>query len=99
MILLSLMPKTIIWATGYRRHYPWLHVPEAVGSDGGIVHGRGCTAVPGLFVLGTRWQYRLTSHQIGGVGADAAVGVSGGVAVPDQDDSLRLCHRVTLWGS
>jgi putative flavoprotein involved in K+ transport len=32
----------------------------------------GRTAVPGLFVLGMRWQYRMTSHQIGGVGADAA---------------------------
>lgn len=64
--------STIIWATGYRRHYPWLHVPGVVGSDGGILHDRGRTAVPGLFVLGTRWQYRMTSHQIGGVGADAA---------------------------
>ena len=62
---------TIIWATGYRRHYPWLHVAEVIGRDGGILHDRGRTAVPGLFVLGTRWQYRMTSHQIGGVGADA----------------------------
>jgi putative flavoprotein involved in K+ transport len=64
--------STIIWATGYRRRYPWLHVPDVVGSDCGILHDRGRTAVPGLFVLGTRWQYRMTSHQIGGVGADAA---------------------------
>jgi putative flavoprotein involved in K+ transport len=64
--------STIIWATGYRRDYPWLHVPHVVGSDGGILHDRGRTVVPGLFVLGTRWQYRMTSHQIGGVGADAA---------------------------
>ena len=64
--------STIVWATGYRRDYPWLHLPDVIGSDGGILHDRGRTAVPGLFVLGTRWQYRMTSHQIGGVGADAA---------------------------
>jgi putative flavoprotein involved in K+ transport len=64
--------STIVWATGFRRHYPWLRIPEVMGSDGGIRHDRGRTAVPGLFVLGMRWQYRMTSHQIGGVGADAA---------------------------
>jgi hypothetical protein len=28
--------------------------------------------VPGLYVLGMRWQSRMTSHSIGGVGHDAA---------------------------
>ena len=63
---------TIVWATGYRRHFPWLRIPEVVGDDGAIRHDRGRTAIPGLFVLGMRWQSRMTSHQIGGVGADAA---------------------------
>ena len=65
--------STIVWATGFRRHFPWLRVPEVMGDDGGIRHDRGRTAVPGLYVLGMRWQSRMTSHQIGGVGADAAV--------------------------
>jgi putative flavoprotein involved in K+ transport len=64
--------STIVWATGYRRHVPWLRIPEVAGDDGGIVHDRGRTAVPGLFVLGMRWQSRMISHQVGGVGADAA---------------------------
>jgi putative flavoprotein involved in K+ transport len=64
--------STIVWATGYRRHFPWLRVPEVIGSDGAIRQDRGRTVVPGLFALGMRWQYRMTSHQIGGVGADAA---------------------------
>jgi putative flavoprotein involved in K+ transport len=64
--------STIVWATGYRRHFPWLRIPEVIGDDGGIRHDRGCTAVAGLHVLGMRWQSRMTSHQIGGVGADAA---------------------------
>jgi len=64
--------STIVWATGYRRHVPWLRIPEVMGDDGGVRHHRGRTAVPGLYVLGMRWQSRMTSHQIGGVGHDAA---------------------------
>jgi putative flavoprotein involved in K+ transport len=64
--------STIVWATGYRRHFPWLQIPEVIHEDGGILHDRGRTAVPGLFVLGMQWQSRMISHQIGGVGADAA---------------------------
>jgi putative flavoprotein involved in K+ transport len=63
---------TIVWATGYRRHFPWLQIPGVIGDDGAIVHDRGRTAVPGLYVLGMRWQSRMISHQVGGVGPDAA---------------------------
>ena len=63
--------STIVWATGYRRHFPWLRIPEVIADDGSILHDRGRTAVPGLFVLGMRWQSQMTSHQIGGVGPDA----------------------------
>jgi putative flavoprotein involved in K+ transport len=61
---------TIVWATGYRRAYPWLRVP-VVGTDGEIVHRRGVTPVQGLYALGLRLQWRRGSHFIGGVGADA----------------------------
>jgi putative flavoprotein involved in K+ transport len=63
--------STIVWATGYRREYPWLHVP-ALDDGGAIVHEHGVTPVPGLFVLGLRFQSRRASHTIGGVGRDAA---------------------------
>ena len=62
--------STIVWATGYRREYPWLHIP-VFDAQGEIVHRRGVTPVPGLFVLGLRFQSRRTSHTIGGVGRDA----------------------------
>jgi putative flavoprotein involved in K+ transport len=64
--------STIVWATGYRRHFPWLRIPDVIGGDGGVRHERGRTPVPGLYVLGMRWQSRMISHQIGGVGVDAA---------------------------
>ena len=63
--------ETVIWATGYRRSYPWLQVP-VLDEAGEIVHRRGVTRVPGVFALGLRFQYRRKSHFIGGVGADAA---------------------------
>jgi putative flavoprotein involved in K+ transport len=62
---------TVIWATGYRRSYPWLHVP-VFDEAGEIVHRRGVTRIPGVFVLGLRFQHRRKSHFIGGVGEDAA---------------------------
>jgi putative flavoprotein involved in K+ transport len=63
--------STVVWATGYRRTYPWLHVP-VLDQAGEIVHRRGIAAVPGVYVLGLRFQYRRSSHFIGGVGRDAA---------------------------
>ena len=62
--------STVIWATGYRRSYPWLNV-DVRGEDGELEHRRGITAVKGLYALGLRFQHRRKSHFIGGVGEDA----------------------------
>ena len=62
--------STVIWATGYRRTYPWLHVP-ALDARGEIDHRDGITRVPGLYVLGQRFQRTRRSNFISGVGADA----------------------------
>ena len=63
--------RTVLWATGFRRAYPWLRLP-VLDAAGEIVHRHGVTRVPGLFVLGLRFQRRRASHFIGGVGEDAA---------------------------
>ena len=63
--------RTVVWATGYRREYPWLHVP-ALDETGELLHQHGVTDIPGLYTLGLRFQRRRASHFIGGVGADAA---------------------------
>ena len=62
--------RTIIWATGYRRRYPWLHVP-VLDRRGEIRHQAGITPQPGLYVLGLNFQRRRNSSFIDGVGADA----------------------------
>jgi putative flavoprotein involved in K+ transport len=63
---------TVVWATGYRRHYPWLQVP-VVDRRGDIAHRGGFTASPGLYVLGMQFQRRRNSNFIDGVGKDARV--------------------------
>jgi putative flavoprotein involved in K+ transport len=61
---------TVIWATGYRRAYPWLRVPVLDGR-GEIDHQGGVTRHPGLYVIGLNFQRRRNSSFIDGVGDDA----------------------------
>jgi putative flavoprotein involved in K+ transport len=61
----------IVWATGFRRAYPWLWVDRVLDERGEVVQRRGVTRVPGLHTLGLAYQYRRSSHFIGGVGRDA----------------------------
>ena len=63
---------SVIWATGHRRTYPWLHLPVLDERRGEIRQRRGVTPVPGLYVLGQRFQHTRSSNFIDGVGRDAA---------------------------
>ena len=62
--------RTVIWATGHRPHYPWLHVP-VLDRTGHIAQYRGRTLEPGLFVVGTKFQHRRDSTFLDGVRHDA----------------------------
>ncbi|HTX52925.1 MAG TPA: NAD(P)-binding domain-containing protein, partial [Candidatus Baltobacteraceae bacterium] len=62
---------TVLWATGYRREYPWLQIP-VLDQKGEIIHRGGVTARPGLYVLGLQFMRRRNSAFLDGVGADAA---------------------------
>ncbi|MGK5114101.1 MULTISPECIES: flavin-containing monooxygenase [unclassified Geodermatophilus] len=61
----------VVWATGYRRSYPWLHVP-VLDAAGEIRHVAGTTAARGLHVVGMRMQTRRNSTFLDGVRHDAA---------------------------
>lgn len=63
---------SVIWATGYRRAYPWLRVP-VLDQDGNICHVNGATAASGLYVMGMRWQSRRNSSFLDGVRHDAGI--------------------------
>jgi putative flavoprotein involved in K+ transport len=63
--------RSVVWATGYRRQYPWLELP-ILDERGEICQRRGVTPFAGAYVLGQRFQYRRSSNFIDGVGRDAA---------------------------
>jgi putative flavoprotein involved in K+ transport len=62
--------RSVVWATGFKRRYPWLRVP-VLDQAGEIRHREGVTEAPGLYVLGLQFQRRRHSAFIGGVGDDA----------------------------
>jgi putative flavoprotein involved in K+ transport len=67
----TLEVRTVIWATGFRSDYSWIHIP-GVFTDGRLAHRRGVTEVPGLYFLGLTWQHTRGSALLGFVGDDAA---------------------------
>jgi putative flavoprotein involved in K+ transport len=60
----------VVWATGYRSDYAWIHIPGVV-REGHVVHRRGVTEVPGLYFLGLSWQHTRGSALLGFVNDDA----------------------------
>jgi putative flavoprotein involved in K+ transport len=67
--------STVLLATGYRPHHPWLHVPVTTVT-GAIRQHRGATPAPGLYVVGQRFQHRRDSAMIDGARHDAQAVVS-----------------------
>jgi putative flavoprotein involved in K+ transport len=61
---------TIVWATGYRPHSPWL-AAELLDRKGAIVHDGGVMAYPGMYVIGLPFLRRRKSSFLDGVGVDA----------------------------
>jgi putative flavoprotein involved in K+ transport len=60
----------VVWATGFRPAYDWLHAP-IFDVDGRPRHYRGLTAVPGLAFLGLPWLDNRGSALLHGAGRDA----------------------------
>jgi putative flavoprotein involved in K+ transport len=62
--------NAVIWATGFRHDHSWIDAPIFDGHR--VVHRRGVTESPGLYLLGLTWQHTRGSALIGWVGDDAA---------------------------
>jgi len=62
--------RSVLWATGYVRRYPWLKAPVLDGR-GEIAHNGGVTASPGIYALGLTFLRRRRSSFIDGCGRDA----------------------------
>jgi putative flavoprotein involved in K+ transport len=62
--------RTIVWATGYRPDYSWLHVP-VMDRKGRVRHDGGVVEVPGMYLMGMQFLRRRKSALIDGAGDDA----------------------------
>lgn len=62
--------RTVVWATGFRRNYPWLDVP-VLNERGEIRHDGGVTPIPGLYALGLGFMRHRNSTFIDGQRHDA----------------------------
>lgn len=61
---------TVIWATGFKPHNPWL--PERLlDHKGAVIHDGGVTPEAGLYILGLPFLRHRNSSFIDGVGRDA----------------------------
>ena len=63
--------SNVIWCTGFREEFPWIYLPifdenERPLHERGVVVGE-----PGLYFVGLRFQYALSSDVLPGVGRDA----------------------------
>lgn len=60
----------VVWCTGFRADHRVVRLPVC-DEHGRLVHRRGVTGSGGLYVVGMPHQSSITSHLVGGVGADA----------------------------
>jgi putative flavoprotein involved in K+ transport len=63
--------RSVIWSTGYRYQYDWLHIP-VLDERGAPLQQRGVTSSPNVYFLGLHWMYKFKSAILAYVGEDAA---------------------------
>jgi putative flavoprotein involved in K+ transport len=62
--------RTVLWATGFRSDYSWLHMP-VLDRKSRIRHDGGVADIPGLYVIGQQFLRRRKSSLIDGAADDA----------------------------
>ena len=67
----NLQVDNIIWSTGFKTDFSWLHITGLLNAEGKVKHQRGVTTIKGLYFLGLSWQHRRGSSLLQGVGDDA----------------------------
>jgi putative flavoprotein involved in K+ transport len=67
----ALYVPNIIWATGYRLDYSWIHIPNVLNSAGHPIHDKGISPISNLYFIGLRWLSCQGSSLLGWVGHDA----------------------------
>jgi putative flavoprotein involved in K+ transport len=97
----------VLWCTGFRPGFSWIDLPIIEEDAREPNHDRGVVEeMPGLFFVGLKFLYSVSSEQIHGVGRDAAriaeaIADRSGESVPDRSvadqqdqlDSTQLQRR------
>jgi len=87
----------VIWCTGFHPGFSWIDLPELDPQQPD--HHRGIVrSEPGLFFLGLKFLYAVSSEQIHGVGRDAAhiadaIAARRGKGHPDRSESNRQSQK------
>lgn len=85
----------VVWCTGFRPDFSWIELP-ILGLDGYPVHHRGIAhGMPGLAFVGMRYQHRMGSALLGGVGEDAAF-VADAIGAYARREASRMRTRPTF---
>jgi putative flavoprotein involved in K+ transport len=82
----------VVWATGFKANHAWIDVPGIMDEQGRILHQRGVTPSPGLYMLGLTWQHTRTSALLGWVGSDASYLADQIASHSDESRSRRAIH-------
>ena len=61
--------RTVLWATGFRPDYSWLHLP-VLDAKGQIKHEGGIVSAPGVYALGLNFMRRRKSSFMHGAEDD-----------------------------
>jgi len=61
----------VIWATGHRFDFSWVHLP-IFDTLGAPIQNRGVTSCRGVYFLGLHWMHNFKSGLLSFVGEDAA---------------------------
>ena len=61
----------VVWCTGFQPSFSWIDLP-VLGPQGPVQHRGIVESEPGLYFLGLKFLYSVSSEQIHGVGRDAA---------------------------
>ena len=64
--------STVIWTSGYRPDYDWVHLP-VFDEMGFPVQVDGASRVPGLYFMGVPWMRKAKSSILWGTGEDAEI--------------------------
>ncbi|MFB3167671.1 NAD(P)/FAD-dependent oxidoreductase [Neobacillus sp. 179-C4.2 HS] len=67
----SIEVSNVIWSTGFKSDFSFIHISSVLNEKGLPIHQRGVTKVKGLFFLGLAWQNSRGSALLQGVGTDA----------------------------